>query len=117
MATISPIEAAALEQAADAPMLAAVEGWAAINSGSHNLPGLARMADGKSIRYVTVNDKLTDASGALREGMMVDGLHPSLQGYQLWADALKPILTELLGPPAATDQAPPPTGDPSAKKP
>ncbi|MBP1636944.1 MAG: hypothetical protein H6Q10_3518, partial [Acidobacteria bacterium] len=29
---------------------------------------------------------------------------------------LKPVLTELLGPPAATDQAPPPTGDPSAKR-
>ena len=35
--------------------------------------------------------------------------------YQVWADALKPIFTELLGPPAATDTAPPPTGDPSAK--
>jgi hypothetical protein len=36
-----------------------------------------------------------------------------LKGYQVWADALKPILTELLGPPAATDHAPPPTGNPS----
>ena len=31
-------------------------------------------------------------------------------------DGLKPIFTELLGPPAATDRAPPPTGDPSAGK-
>ena len=46
--------------------------------------------------------------------MTVDKLHLSLRGYQVWADALKPILTELLGPPAATDHAPPPTGDPSA---
>jgi hypothetical protein len=46
-----------------------------------------------------------------------DKLHPALKGYQVWADALKPLLRELLGPPAATDQAPPPTGDPSAKKP
>jgi len=30
-----------------------------------------------------------------------------------WADQLKPILTELLGPPAMEDHAPPPTGDPS----
>jgi hypothetical protein len=48
--------------------------------------------------------------------MMVDGLHPSLKGYQVWADGLKPILTELLGPPAATDHAPQPTGDPSASE-
>jgi lysophospholipase L1-like esterase len=78
---------------------------------------LARMADGKSVRYVNVNDKLADANGTLHEGMMVDGLHPSLKGYQIWADALKPILREVLGPAAAVDRAPPPTGDPSARRP
>lgn len=41
-------------------------------------------------------------------------LHLALDGYQIWADALKPIFTEVLGPPAAVDRAPPPTGDPSA---
>ena len=50
------------------------------------------------------------------DGMMHDRLHPTVQGYQVWADALKPILTELLGPPAAEDHAPPPTGDPSAAR-
>jgi len=48
--------------------------------------------------------------------MMVDGLHPSVTGYEVWAEGLEPILTELLGPPAATDHAPPPTGDPSASE-
>jgi len=47
---------------------------------------------------------------------MGDQLHPTLKGYQVWADALKPIFTELLGPPAKEDQAPPPTGDPSAAR-
>jgi lysophospholipase L1-like esterase len=75
---------------------------------------LAKLADGKSIRFLDVNARLADAKGALFEGMTVDGLHPSLKGYEVWADGLKPILTELLGPPAATDHAPPPTGDPSA---
>jgi lysophospholipase L1-like esterase len=78
---------------------------------------LARMADGKSIRYINVNDKLVDASGVQHAGLFMDGLHPTLPGYQIWADALKPILNEVLGPPKATDEAPPPTGDPSAKKP
>jgi hypothetical protein len=45
-----------------------------------------------------------------------DKLHPTVQGYQVWADALKPVLTELLGPPANDDHAPPPTGDPSAQR-
>src|SRR5215831_12942268 len=77
---------------------------------------LAKMADGKRIRYLNVNDRLADKDGKLFEGMSRDRLHPTLKGYQAWADGLKPILTEILGPPAATDHAPPPTGDPSAKR-
>lgn len=77
---------------------------------------LAQFADGKKIRFINLNAQLANADGKLFDGMTVDLLHPTLKGYQLWADALKPIFTELLGPPAATDHAPPPTGDPSAKK-
>jgi lysophospholipase L1-like esterase len=78
---------------------------------------LAKLADGRAVRYLNVNDKLADRDGRLFTGMMNerDRLHPMLQGYQVWADGLKPILTELLGPPATTDNAPPPTGDPSAR--
>ncbi len=75
---------------------------------------LASLADGTRIRYVNINDKLADANGVLKEGVTVDGLHLSVVGYQFWADALKPIFTDVLGPPGATDHAPPPTGDPSA---
>jgi lysophospholipase L1-like esterase len=78
---------------------------------------LAKMADGKKLRYLSVNGKLADADGKLLDGMMnSDNLHPAIKGYQVWADALKPIFTELLGPPAKEDRAPEPTGDPSAKK-
>jgi lysophospholipase L1-like esterase len=75
---------------------------------------IARFADGKKVRYLNINDKLADKDGKLLEGMSPDRLHLSAQGYQVWADALKPLLTELLGPPAKEDLAPPPTGDPSA---
>jgi lysophospholipase L1-like esterase len=75
---------------------------------------IARLADGRIVRFVNINDQLADSTGQLFEGVTVDKLHLSLKGYQIWADALKPIFTELLGPPAATDHAPPPTGDPSA---
>ncbi len=76
---------------------------------------IARMADGKLLRYLNVNDKLADKDGRLFEGMSRDKLHPTVKGYQVWADGLKPIFTEILGPPAQTDHAPLPTGDPSAK--
>jgi lysophospholipase L1-like esterase len=79
---------------------------------------IATFADGAKVRYLDVTDQLSDKDGRLFLGVMDDGdkLHPTLKGYQIWADALKPILTELLGPPAATDHAPPPTGDPGAKR-
>jgi lysophospholipase L1-like esterase len=78
---------------------------------------LSRMADGKGTRYLNINDKLAEPNGMLFDGMMndKDKLHPTIKGYQVWADALKPVFCELLGPPAKEDHAPPPTGDPSAR--
>jgi lysophospholipase L1-like esterase len=77
---------------------------------------LSEIADGRKVRYLNINDKLADSDGRLFDGTMnaKDKLHPTLKAYQIWADALKPILTTLLGPPAAVDHAPAPTGDPSA---
>ena len=75
---------------------------------------IAKLANGKMLRYLNVNSGLADADGILFPGMTIDNLHLSPKGYQVWADGLKPILRELLGPPALTDHAPPPTGDPSA---
>jgi lysophospholipase L1-like esterase len=78
---------------------------------------LSTLADGKVVRFLNVNGTLADANGVVIDGMLNarDKLHPTLEGYQVWADGLKPILTEILGPPAATDHAPAPTGDPSAR--
>lgn len=91
------------------------------NDSGHAMPtitainaDLAKLADGRAVRFLSINDRLAAPDGTLREGVTVDKLHLSSEGYQIWADALKPVLTELLGPPAATDHAPPPTGDPSA---
>jgi lysophospholipase L1-like esterase len=76
---------------------------------------ISKFADGKKIRVLNINHRLADKDGRLFPGMMnADGLHPAVQGYQVWADALKPLLAELLGPPTKEDRAPPPTGDPSA---
>ena len=78
---------------------------------------IAQFADGKRIRYVNINEKLANLQGILLPGVTVDGLHLSVEGYQIWADALQPILVEWLGPRAKEDHAPAPTGDPSARRP
>jgi len=78
-----------------------------------NLAALARR-DG--IRYLNINDALAGDDGLLLDEMSSDGLHLSKSGYEVWVRALRPVLTGLLGPPAEVDSAPPPTGDPAARR-
>jgi lysophospholipase L1-like esterase len=76
---------------------------------------LARLADGNRVKFIDLRGQLADAQGMLLPGMTdPDKLHLALPGYEVWAQALRPVLLEWLGPPAREDRAPPPTGDPSA---
>jgi len=58
---------------------------------------LAKMADGKKIPLSQCERQLADRDGKLFDGMMNsrDKLHSTVKGYQVWADGLKPIFTEL----------------------
>ena len=56
---LSAIETAAIEQARAAPMLAQVERWVAVNSGTRNLPGLATMADMLASAFSVLPGELT----------------------------------------------------------
>ena len=59
---------------------------------------IANFADGKKVRYLNINDKLADKNDKLFDGMTnPDKLHLNVKAYQIWADALKPIFTEILG--------------------
>jgi lysophospholipase L1-like esterase len=78
---------------------------------------LARLADGERIRFIDLRGRLAGPDGVLLPGMTdPDKLHLALPAYEQWAQALRPMLTEWLGPPASVDLAPPPTGDPSAMR-
>ncbi len=73
MRGLSSTEAATIERCADAPMLDQVRAWSAINSGSRNLAGLARMA-------TVLAEAFSDLPGALAlpeatpvESMAADG--------------------------------------------
>ncbi len=77
---------------------------------------LAKLADGKKIRWVDINSQLADAQGQFLAGMSSDGIHLEMPAYEIWASELIPILEAILGPRATVDHAPPPTGDPKASK-
>ncbi len=78
---------------------------------------LAAESMDKGFQLLDINSQLTEADGSLKEGFFPDKLHPALPAYQVWADALKPIMTEVLGKQSTSDDSPPPTGDPSATSP
>jgi lysophospholipase L1-like esterase len=78
---------------------------------------ISKLADGQRVRFIDLRGQLADATGKLLPGMTdPDQLHLALPAYEIWARSLRPVLTEWLGPPAAVDLAPPPTGDPAAMK-
>ncbi len=58
---------------------------------------IAKLDDGKTVRYLDIGPKFLDADGSLSKEIMPDFLHLSEKGYQIWADAVLPTLTELLG--------------------
>ncbi len=59
---------------------------------------LAHLDDGKRTRYLDIGDKFLAADGAISKDVMKDGLHPTPKGYQIWADAMQPLLDEMLKP-------------------
>jgi lysophospholipase L1-like esterase len=63
---------------------------------------IANLDDGKQVKFLNINNQLADTDGKLIPGvMMADNLHPSDKGYALWSEAMRPMLTEWLGAPAA----------------
>jgi len=57
---------------------------------------LAKLDDGQNVRFLDINASFVGQDGKIPFSIMTDQLHPNAAGYQLWADAMKPLLTELL---------------------
>jgi lysophospholipase L1-like esterase len=61
---------------------------------------IASYDDGKQVKFLNINDKLLVGQAKMTKDIMPDLLHPNNKGYQIWADAIRPTLTEWLGEPA-----------------
>lgn len=57
---------------------------------------LAKLDDGKMIRFLDINAKFLGQDGKIPYGIMPDQLHPNAAGYQIWADAIAPLLKEMM---------------------
>jgi hypothetical protein len=73
MSGVTTIESAVLERCADEPMLAQVEAWAAINSGSAHLEGLACMAETLADAFSSLPGELVLFEPEPVQGVGADG--------------------------------------------
>ena len=49
------------------------------------------------IAWIDFNDKLVGADGWVPREIMADEIHPTDKGYDLWMEALAPVLSQVLG--------------------
>jgi len=56
---------------------------------------LAKLDDGKMVRYLDLADKFI-VSNKIPMEIMPDQLHPNAKGYQIWADTMQPLLEEMM---------------------
>lgn len=58
---------------------------------------VSKLADGKHIFYCDVNHVFLNFDGSINHNLMLDYLHPSPAGAKLWARAMEPLMSELMG--------------------
>lgn len=57
---------------------------------------LPALADGQAVHYLDIASAFLNADGTLKDGAMVDGLHPGPSGYAMWSDAILPAIRQLM---------------------
>jgi beta-glucosidase len=57
---------------------------------------ISKLDDGKAVRYLDIGAKFTGPDGKVPLEIMYDGLHLTEKGYQIWADAMAPLLDEMM---------------------
>lgn len=58
---------------------------------------IEKLADGKMVHFLNINDKFLEDDGTLPKEIMPDLLHPKEKGYAIWAEAVEPTIAKLMG--------------------
>jgi beta-glucosidase len=59
---------------------------------------IALLADGDHVRFLDIGAKLMNADGTISKEIMPDFLHPSAKGYEIWSEAMDPVLADMVRP-------------------
>ncbi|MBW7895917.1 MAG: GDSL family lipase [Opitutaceae bacterium] len=57
---------------------------------------LAKLDDGENVRFLNIGAQFLGKDGRIPWTIMPDQLHLTRAGYQLWADAMQPLLEEMM---------------------
>ncbi len=57
---------------------------------------LSQLDNGDSIRFLNINPHFVEQDGTIPNLIMPDQLHLNAAGYQLWAEAIQPLLLEMM---------------------
>ena len=57
---------------------------------------ISRLNDGNRVYYLDIGAKFLDADGNISRDIMSDSLHPTTKGYEIWAEAVKESLANLM---------------------
>ena len=57
---------------------------------------IAKLHDGDRVHYLDIGSKFLDAEGGIPKDVMSDALHPTTKGYEIWAEAVKEPLANLM---------------------
>ena len=57
---------------------------------------IVRFTDGRNVIWCDFNEQFLNADGTLSREVMPDLLHPNALGYEIWANALLPVLKDAL---------------------
>jgi lysophospholipase L1-like esterase len=56
-----------------------------------------KLADDQHVFFCDVNGIYLEADGKIKKELMPDWLHPNPEGARLWAQAMEPLLSKLMG--------------------
>jgi lysophospholipase L1-like esterase len=58
---------------------------------------IAKLDNGDTVRYLDLTDKFMNPDGTISKDIMHDYLHLTPAGYKIWAEAMEPLLSEMMG--------------------
>jgi alpha-L-fucosidase/lysophospholipase L1-like esterase len=57
---------------------------------------IAKLDDGKAVRYRDIGAQFLDKDGKILPGILTDAVHLSHKGYEIWGNAMAPLLAEIM---------------------